>query len=311
MKRKVFITNHTDEACGVYQFGKRVAEILLDSNSKDFDYFYIEASDKRSFLEKVNKIGDPDIVVHNYLNITMPWLDEECLGRLGKGRVPQGLIVHNIGYSLGFDFYLHQHPDYPDNGINHSLCRPLYDYKPEPFTPSSVPKFGTFGFGFIVKEYEKIVQLINSQFDEAEINMHLTYSKFCPNISELEGIKIRCKESISKDGISLNITSDFRTDEEILRFLGRNDLNVFLYKDYKNYNGISSVIDYAISAQRPFAVCKSNMFAHVNYIEDLCVEKTPLARIIECGDKYTEGFRQRWDRKNFVNKTEGILKKYV
>lgn len=306
-RKKIIITNHKNEACGVYQYGKRVASILLNSNSPDYEYHYVEVDSKEDYINKIITI-QPDIAVHNYLNITMPWFDSECLHLLKSKKVPQGLIVHNIGYANVFDFFLHQNPLYPQNGINYPIARPLFKYNPTERKPREIPKIQTFGFAFSCKKYEDIVKLVNSQFDKAEINMHLSLSKFFPNDEELEEIKKLCFSEITKDGIKLNITSDFKTDQELLSFLDDADLNIFLYKNYNNYNGISSVVDYALSVKKPIAVCKSNMFSHINNsTPSICVEDSEIKKIIENGTKPLEDYYNLWSNENFVELFENIF----
>lgn len=306
-KKKVIFTNHKDEACGVYQYGKRIASILLNSNSQNYDYFYFEFDNKNEYIDCIKNLS-PDIVVHNYLDITMPWFDMECLLFLKYKNIPQGLIVHNIGYANVFDFFIHQNPLYPQNGINYSIERPLFKYNSEHRYPREIPKINTFGFAFLFKKYENIVELINSQIDAAEINMHLTCSKFFPNHEELDLIKNICHSKITKDNIKLNITSDFKSDHEILSFLDDADLNIFLYKNYDNYNGISSVIDYALSVKRPIAVCKSNMFSHINSASpSICVEDQKIIDIINNGTKPLENFYSDWSNEKLIESFENIL----
>jgi hypothetical protein len=310
-KKKVLITNHKDEECGVYQYGKRFASVLIDSVSDDYEYFYLEVSNKNEFIENINKIL-PDIVIHNYLDITMPWFDSECFYLLKNRNVPQGLIVHNIGYSNAFDFFLHQHPFYPENGINHPIPRPLFKYESSERQSRDIPKINTFGFAFSIKKYESIVQLVNDSFEEAEINMHLTISKFFPNHGELEKIKNDCFSKITKSGIKLNISSDFKSNNEILDFLDDADLNIFLYQNYNNYNGISSVIDYALSVKRPIAICKSNMFAHLHNINpSICIEDLELKEIIKNGVQPIEHLYLLWGQEKFTESIEKIINIYT
>jgi len=311
MKKTVVITNHKNKECGVYQYGKRFSSILLNSESSEYEYHYLELDSKEEFFQKISAIS-PDIVVHNYLNITMPWYDLDCFNLLKNNNIPQGLIVHNIGYLNIFDFFLHQHPFYPQNDVNHPIPRPLFKYNSVLREPRKIPKIHTFGFAFLCKKYENIVEIINNSFDEAEINMHLTISKFFPNDDELNEIKKICNSKITKNGIKLNITSDFKSDEDILDFLDNADLNIFLYKNYDNYNGISSVIDYALSVKRPIAVCKSNMFSHINNISpSICIEDSSIQKIIENGIKPLEHFYDMWSNKNFVESLEQTFNIYT
>jgi hypothetical protein len=310
-KKKVLITNHKDEECGVYQYGKRFASVLTDNISNDYEYFYIEVSNKNEFIENINKIS-PDIVIHNYLHITMPWYDNECFYILKNRSVPQGLIVHNIGYTNIFDFFLHQHPFYPQNGINHPIPRPLFKYESNERQARNVPKINTFGFAFSFKKYESIVELVNNSFEEAEINMHLTISKFFPNHEELQKIKDNCVSKITKSGIKLSISSDFKSNNDILAFLDDADLNIFLYQNYNNYNGISSVIDYALSVKRPIAICKSNMFAHLhNTNPSICIEDLSLKEIIKNGTKPIKHLYSLWGHEKFIESIEKIINIYT
>jgi hypothetical protein len=296
-KKKVLITNHKDEECGVYQYGKRFVSVLIDSVSSDYEYFYLEVSNKNEFIEKINKIL-PDIVIHNYLDITMPWYDSECFHLLKNRNVSQGLIVHNIGYANVFDFFLHQHP--------------FFKYKSSEREARNIPKINTFGFAFSFKKYESIVELINASFEEAEINMHLTISKFFPNYEELEKIKNDCYSKITKSGIKLNISSDFKSNNEILDFLNDADLNIFLYQNYNNYNGISSVIDYALSVKRPIAICKSNMFAHLHHVNpSICIENSSLKEIIKNGTQPIEHLYLSWGHEKFTESIEKIINIYA
>jgi hypothetical protein len=159
-----------------------------------------------------------------------------------------------------------------------------------------------------VKRHEEICQLVNAQFDEAEINLHITLSHFRPNVKELEEVKSACLSRITKPGITVNFTSDFKDDEGMLDFLAANHLNIFLYHHYHHYNGISSVIDYALSVKRPIAVCKSNMFSHINGVQpSICIEDSPLLTILQNGTAPIEKFYQEWSNENFVKHFEGII----
>lgn len=313
---RVLITNHKEQACGVYQYGKRVAFILTSSADSEFEYYYREISSKEEYLQILKEI-DPKIIVHNYLNITMPWFDQECLNKGREIAALQGLLVHNIGYAACFDFYLHQNPDYPQNGDNYPICRPLFSFPQNyQYPKNTIPIIGTFGFGFLMKRYENIVSLVNEQFEEAEIKLHLTKSKFFPNDGELAKIAELCRQAITKEGIKLTITDDFKTDDEILEFLAGNDLNIFLYQNYNNYNGISSVIDYALSVDRPIAVCKSNMFSHINNNGcSICVENSSLKDIMNNGSGVLKEFKNSWSqdsfRKSFSQNLQSVLKSYA
>lgn len=99
--------------------------------------------------------------------------------------------------------------------------------------------------------------------DNCTLNLHVANPWF--NKLSLNNVKIRikCYLAIRNSNIRLKYKTNFLKNEELLTFLQQNDLNVFIYDDYENYNGISSVIDYALSVDTPFAISNSNMFKHL------------------------------------------------
>jgi hypothetical protein len=281
MNNYIFIINHSVKNCGVYQYGKRFADILLKSDK----YIYLEINSQEELELNINKYN-PKLIIYNHLTGTMPWANEEFIKKIRNKNIKQGTIVHNKGYSTYFDFYLHQDPNYEVNNNNYNLLRPLFSsYLSDYIKDDNITRIGSFGFGFRSKFYPEICSLVNSQandFESIEINLHLTFPHFCE--ADVNGIIHDCKNQISATNISLNITSNFLETQEMLDFLARNDLNIFFYQNYHEYNGISSVIDYALSVKKPLAICKSNMFSHIwNSTPSICIEDRSLKQIIDTG----------------------------
>jgi hypothetical protein len=99
----------------------------------------------------------------------------------------------------------------------------------------------------------------------------------------------------------LVITTDFISDDDLLDFLAGNDLNIFFYQKYHEYNGISSSVDYALSVKRPIAICKSNMFSHIwNTKPSICVEEMALTDIINVGITPLEQYYNSWSHDKFI-----------
>jgi hypothetical protein len=108
--------------------------------------------------------------------------------------------------------------------------------------------------------------------------------------------------------IKLNITTNFITDDEILDFLYKNDLNIFLYENYQFYNGISSTIDYALSVRKPLAICRSNMFSHIYDVDpSICIENNSLSQIIKNGFGPLQEKYDSWTHNKFINTLEKII----
>jgi hypothetical protein len=308
--RKVLFVNHIEFACGVQQFAKRIARIFQENSTK-YEVYSLECSNINDFAGAVNQCK-PEIIIYNYLPETMPWFNPGILNQLRNHGVKQGLIVHNMGYAHWFDFYLHQIPEYPENGNNYSILRPLFTYNKPPVDRNDGKiKIGSFGLGFKTKQWDKICELVNRQFDEeVDLHLHLTTSYFFPNTQELEEIKVACQNQITKPNIHLSFSGDFWDDNTLLDFLGDNDLNIYLYKYYDNYNGISGVTDYMMSVRKPIAICKTNMFSHINHVKpSICVEDNSLKQIIKNGFAPLQPYHDVWSHKKFAEHLDKILDK--
>lgn len=306
----ILIINHSVENCGVYQYGKRFSNILCNSNNSKYRFIYLELNSAEELNLNIYKFS-PYAIIYNHLTGTMPWLNETVTSEIRTKNIKQLLIVHNVNYSTFFDYYLHQDPYYgSQDNFNFNLLRPLFNYIPEFIQNDNNINIGSFGFGFDVKHTSELCRLVNNEFktENINLNLHLTYSHFCNNVQQMDYIKRDCYNSISNPNIKINFTHNFLSDIDMLNFLYKNDLNIFLYKKYNSYNGISSCIDYALSVKKPIAICRSNMFSHIyNTTPSICVEDSSLKDIISNGfspllPKYNE-----WSNNNFVTHIEKIL----
>ena len=226
----VFIINNSTQNCGVYQYGKRFGSIA--SKSQKYNFMYYEVDSEEEFF-KLYETHKPNAVIYNYLAGTMPWLSGKIIQTCRDQGVKQYTIVHNSHYD-GFDYYLHQNPYHSHvDDRNFALARPLFDYQsPKIERDDDTLHIGSFGFGFKCKYIDDICKIVNEQFPDrkVQINLHLTESHYSPNWDTIETIKQDCFNQITHDNIKLNITHDFLTDEEMLNFLSKNDLNIFFYE---------------------------------------------------------------------------------
>lgn len=298
----VFLINHSAKQCGVQQYGKRIANII--TKSKKYNIFYYEIDSADVFLKYVES-NNPQIILYNNLDCTMPWLTENIKYTIKQKNILQGSIVHNKKY-FNFDFYFHQDPNFAEHSNEYSLLRPIIQFDKPLRSPNKIIKIGSFGFGFKTKYFDEICNIVNEQFDEpVQINLHLTYSHFCPNHSVVEDIKNKCFQKITKSHINLNFTHNFLTDDDLLNFLSSNDLNIFLHEKYQTYEGISSSTDFGLAAQTPMAICKSNMFSHFyNVNPSILIEDNSLKTIIKNGFQPLSELYNKWSNDNFIKKFE-------
>jgi hypothetical protein len=229
----------------------------------------------------------------------MAWLNASNIIRSSK---TYG-ILHESPTDM-FDAYLDIDPDQP-NG----LPRPLYYQVPtsiqnpelEMFITynkgPNVPIFGSFGFGFSNKGFDKLIKLVNEQYDEAIIKLVIPLGHYCTEAA-LEETLTHCHSVPRKPGIELLITNEFFDNGDILYFLQSNTINIFAY-DRMEGRGISSTIDYALSTSVPIAITNSFMFRNI-YDDCICVDKHPLEYIrtqlpylSQFKEKYSEYYIQQ------------------
>lgn len=309
----ILIINHSEKQCGVYQYGKRVGEILSKSNNHNF--VYLELESHQQLEDQIGKYS-PRFIIYNWTGGTMPWVTSETVQMLRERGILQFLLVHNAwNYSLFFDGYFHQHPYWKNiDNINFAIPRPLpyFNSKKEDIKTNSI-KIGSFGFGLTNKYFNEVCRIVNEQFvnDLVEIRLHLTSGTFSGLNQNISYVKELCYNNITRPNISLNITTDFISEEELLEFLFENDLNIFFYQDYSDYNGISSVIDYALAVEKPIAINKSSMYSHIiDATPSICVEDRHLKSIINTGFFPLKNKKDSWSQENFIYTFENILENF-
>lgn len=293
----VAFINHKENRCGVYQYGKRLASIISKSNKFKISYYEI------SSLSEYNLLSDVfNIIIYNYHPATMSWLNNN---NISKKAISVG-IFHE-GSRINFDYYIDIDPTFNSTEKCVSIPRPLFNYTiSEDKNNNEIPIIGSFGFAFFNKGFDKLIRLVNNQFDRAIIRIHMVnayYGDYNGQIlNELEKI---CKLQGLKPGIQLIITKQFISDQELLDFLSGNTINIFMY-DVESHRGCASVLDYALSVRKPIGISDSNMFRHI-YSDQICVYKRYIKDIINDGNEYLEKYRQLWSNQNLIECIEKFL----
>ncbi|MFY7728502.1 MAG: hypothetical protein ACOVRN_03185 [Flavobacterium sp.] len=281
----VLFLNHSKQQCGVYQYGLRLYNILkLTPNIK---YKYIEINGYSDYLRVLDENPYADAIVYNYHNITMPWLnaDNICKTIIAIG------IPHESNHNF-FNVLCNIDPTAEFNELIYPVPRPIFedvetllnDYTPSTnsikefieYKVDDCITFGSFGFGFLCKGFDKIVQMVNEQYDKALIKFVIPKPEFGGETYDYQFNTVieRCAQLNLKPGIEFIISRDFFTNEDILYFLNSNNMNIFLYDELKGRSA-SSVIDYAISVNTPFGISDSYMFRHV-YSDCICLYKNSI-----------------------------------
>ena len=207
-----------------------------------------------------------------------------------------------------FDFYIAPDPTLLlRNPLVYKTGRLIPSYQNN-FPVPSKPVIGSFGFGTPKKGFEKIVQLVQQEFDEAVIRFNIPAADFGDkNGVNARAIAAKCKALIIKPGIQLIVTHDYMDNKAMLDFLAKNSINVFLYED-KSGRGLSSTVDNAMAVQRPVAVSDGVMFRHVFDVEpSVCITKNNLKTIIQNGFAPLQKHYNEWNAENLLWEYERIL----
>lgn len=300
--RPILFVSNPESNCGVHQFGRNVASAL--ELSREFRYEYVECLDASSLDRAVDE-HSPEAIVYNYHPATLPWLS---VFETRKRSLPQLGMFHEV-FQEGadaadralFDFHIA-----PDPTL---LLRNSFVFKTGRFVPRyvtsrpapSIPTIGSFGFATGGKGFERLVEEVQRDFDEAEIRLHIPSARFADQDGErARAVVAACRAALRKPGIRLSVSHDFLTTEGVLDFLSGNSINVFLYEN-THARGISSVIDYALAVDRPLAVSTSSMFRHVHDASpSIVVGKSSIREILARGPGAVARYRSEWSPENLA-----------
>lgn len=275
----IFI-NSSQPHCGIYQYGLRIHTNI--KNRLQIDYAEVGTLD-----EYLAAVKDRKKVLINYYHSLFRFLDKS---NQAEDKEYYYIYHESFMYDVRDGVKLNNDPTRVDG-----IPRPLAYNDVTSYPPTNLenPVIGSFGFGFLNKEFDKVVELVQSQFDTATIRLLMPEAYWVgSHAGESRQLAERCRSKITKPGIQLWICHDFLSNDALFTFLRANDLNIFLYDKFPG-RGCSSVIDSAIGVNRPFAISDSDMFRHI-YDDQICAYKTSLRDIMQNGTGITAKYRDLW-----------------
>jgi hypothetical protein len=298
--KKILFINHKVTNCGVYQYGKRTADILVKSKKMDFQYVEVESQQ-----ELLSHVADkkPDICLFNYHQVTMGWLKPQELSQ-------KKVAIFHEGWAGEIKNIITVDPLAQETNTFFKVVRPILNTTQiEQIRTTNKITIGSFGFGFEHKGFDEICRLVNNQFDEAEIRLHITFSHYWNNKHFLQYIVEKCKQQITKLGIELKINDTFLSDEQLLAFLGTNDINIFAYERL-NGRGPASVLDYVVGLGKPVGLSRSYMFKHVEpYFDYFDLEKYSIKELLQKSPFGVNKLKELWSNENLIRDYETIMEK--
>lgn len=330
--RAILFVTHKPKQCGVYEFGKSVFNVISTSGKYNFIKAECESFDE---LNKAITQHNPAAIIYNYHPSVLPWL---C-SKISKGvyrnnisgiKAVQIGIIHEITQSVAdtatgygnkfilgpsskklnslFDFYIAADPTLLlKNPLVFKTGRLIPEFTKQVTEPDIVT-IGSFGFATPKKGFEKLVQKVHDEFDEAVIRINMPAADF----SDADGdnaklIASTCLSLVTKPGIKLKITHQFMSDNELLDFLAGNSMNVFMYEDIEG-RGISSAVDNALAVKKPIAVSRCPMFRHILQAKpSVCIDDNSLKTILQNGFTSLARIAKDWTSANLRWEYERIL----
>jgi hypothetical protein len=298
----ILFVSHKRALCGVYEFGRSVADAL--QASRKFHVVFAECGGADDYHAAV-AAHDPGAIIYNYHANTVPWIRR---GLIGRHRGPHLGLMHEFTQQDAdqFDDSLFDAAIVADpslllrNPLVFKTGRLVPRYENRQSLPA-VPRIGSFGFGTPGKRFEHLVARVQEEFDEAVIALNIPFATFAdPDGASARAIAERCRSAITKPGIRLEIDHKYLSNVEVLDFLARNSLNAFFY-EAQDGRGVSSTIDSALAVGRPIAVTRSSMFRHVHHVRpSIIVDNQRLTDIIGRGIAPIAGLVAEWTAENLV-----------
>lgn len=300
---RILIINPPEEKCGVYQYGKNLAEILAKSWKHNYSFHVFK--DVQTLIEASNYY---DAFIINWHEKLFPWLDDDLIAAL---KIPVAFIGGHDCYPL----FINKAHVLDATSCNEAtsrstpIPRPVRDFWPLP-DPERVT-IGSCGFNFYSKNFQHVATVVAQSYDDALIRLHIGQH---PNGNDINHITSTIQEqlwALGKPNIDLEISTDFLTDEDLISFLSANTANVFLYPTFENEpnRGLSSTIDKALAAKKPFAISDSTMYRHINHEKKFLLSHYALDDIISFGTKHIEPFWEEHSEKRLIEVVDGIISK--
>lgn len=317
-KISILFVNHKAQKCGVYEFGLAIGNILI--NSKKYNFIYCEADSWEEFYQIYLK-EKPEITIYNYYPSTMSWISKRSGFGINSYKISaiQVAILHEVTQEISdnstnliFDYHIAADPTLLlKNPLVYKTGRLIPRYEGQ-YKNNKILNIGSFGFATSGKGFIRIIEKVQEEFHDAIININIPFSKFADEMGDnARSISKSAHEKLTKNGISLNITHDYLTEEELLKFLSKNDINVFFYEAQDN-RGLSSATDWAIASKRPLAVTRSSMFRHLfDCYPSICIEDNSLKTILGNGINHLERLCEEWSPENLLWDYERIIEDII
>lgn len=279
---KILFITRKSERCGVADYGKRLFDIIQP-------HLDITKCETEGTIDYTGY----DLALINYHYATLPFLT-------GKLPIRSIALFHEAFQNFEADRW-----------VNVSeLPRPLLKMKPIDLREGlpcyfGLYRIGSFGFGFPDKNFPGIAKMVRREFDQAVIRLNIPFAEFGDHDGALARSEVaKCVEILKGSNIELQVSHDFKPANEMVEWLAENDINIFNHTPSCG-RGISSSIDYALSANRPIGISSSEMYKHMP--REICIDNISLPRLIQQGTRPLKEVLEANSNERLIAKMKEIL----
>lgn len=307
--------NSKHALCSIWESGKMCYDVLKNSDRYILDYTE----------DNIFNYSYDFAIVNEHMTVNN-WITAEMKNKFNK---PIFCIVTEVTTSaktpIGrsppfYTAYLVLDPSISDENNIYGFARPLENItlfsvlELPAWNTSPIPIIGSFGFATLGKDWLKIIEQVQHEFDEAIIRFNIPQGTYVPNdmhYGYVNQIKTEAVKLITKPNISLSITSFNYTKEEIIEWCSKNTINIFFYFRHQyGFSGLSAVTDQAIVSERPLLVTNDPTFRHIHkYIK--CYPEINIKQAINETSDGVKKMKNDWTTENFLKKFEYVLSKYM
>jgi hypothetical protein len=292
--------------CSIWESGLMIYDSLCISDRFEIDYAETDGN-----VVGINPIYDFYVFNHNVG--TMRKLDANRIREFNAFKMiivlemrPNKPFVQTAVEEV-FDAYCVIDPTMiSDDKRVFAFPRPLDRYIPKnPYPKTGIPLIGSFGFATQEKGFDRVIDAVCKEFDEAIIRFNIPHGTHVPK-RMTDALIESLTNHPRKSGIRLVITQDYMSKEDLIEWCGQNTLNIFLY--HRDMAGLCATADQAISSGRPLAVSDNDTFRHIHrYLEPY--PKMSLGESIALSQDKVLQMREDWSYKNFAVEFERMLDK--
>ncbi len=194
----VLLLNHDVTNCGVYQFGRATAEYLAASTAVRFSCREVRDA---SGWDRARAERPWDLIVVNYHPHTMRWLTRPLVG---ASACPVVGIAHEFVLSTAFAVdadrfrYRVLHDPTVESRVPGVFVAPRVapPFEVPPAVEGGPVVVGSFGLGTPGKGFERLVELVQREYAEALVRLHIPPSHFAdPTGAQAQALGDRCRRA--------------------------------------------------------------------------------------------------------------------